>query len=123
MNKENFVKARAKLGKTQKELSKLLNVSVKAVQSYEQGWRPVPLHVERQLYFLLINQRGKDKAKLKDCWVLKKCDIKKDCSAWEFQAGQLCWFISGTQCEKTAKKELKEKMDVCRECVVLSSLI
>ena len=123
MNKENFEKARAKLGKTQKELGKLLSVSVKAVQSYEQGWRPVPLYVERQIYFLLINQRSKDKTKPKDCWVQKKCDIKEDCPAWEFQAGHLCWFISGTQCENTANKELKEKMDICRDCVVLSSLL
>ena len=50
VNKEKFAKARAKLGKTQKEFGKLLNVSTKAVQSYEQGWRPVPLHVERQIY-------------------------------------------------------------------------
>jgi len=123
MNKENFAKARAKLGKTQKELGSLLGVSLKAVQSYEQGWRPVPIHVERQIYFLLINQRKDDSAKRKDCWVQKKCEYKKDCPAWEFQAGHLCWFLSGTQCECVAEKEWKDKMEICRNCEMLSSLI
>ncbi len=47
MDKETFSKARARLAKTQKELSELLGVSLKAVQSYEQGWRSVPVHIER----------------------------------------------------------------------------
>jgi len=123
MNKENFSKARAALGKTQKELGTLLGVSLKAVQSYEQGWRPVPLHVERQLYFLLINQRKDDASRRKDCWVQKKCEFKKDCPAWEFQAGHLCWFLSGTHCECGVDKEWKDKMEVCRNCDVLSSLL
>ncbi|MDH4317770.1 MAG: helix-turn-helix domain-containing protein, partial [Desulfobulbaceae bacterium] len=46
MDNEIFSNARAKLGKTQKELAELLGISLKAVQSYEQGWRSVPLHVE-----------------------------------------------------------------------------
>ena len=123
MNKENFAKARAKLGKTQKKLSGLLGVSLKAVQSYEQGWRLVPLHIERQVYFLLINQRKKDDQRRKDCWVWKKCELKKGCPAWEFQAGHLCWFLSGNQCECAAEKEWKDTMKVCRECEVLSSLL
>ena len=39
MDRETFVSLRAKLGKTQKSLAELLGVSLKAVQSYEQGWR------------------------------------------------------------------------------------
>ena len=124
MDKETFAKARAKLNKTQKELAALLGVSLKAVQSYEQGWRSVPLHVERQLYFLLGNQRNTDtSAKRKDCWKEKKCKFKKKCPAWEFQAGHLCWFLSGTQCECAAEKGWKDKMEICRNCDILSSLI
>jgi len=124
MDKEIFAKARAKLNKTQKELAALLGVSLKAVQSYEQGWRSVPLHAERQIYFLLVNQRqGTPSTKRKDCWREKKCKLKKACPAWEFQAGHLCWFLSGTQCECTAGKDWKNKMEVCRNCEILSSLI
>ena len=123
MDREKFSKARAKLGKTQKALAELLGVSLKAVQSYEQGWRSVPLHVERQIYFLLVNQRSANNKRRKDCWKEKKCTKKKTCPAWEFQAGHLCWFLSGTQCECTVNKNWKEKMEICRDCDVLSSLI
>lgn len=124
MEKEIFAKARAKLGKTQKELAILLGVSLKAVQSYEQGWRSVPLHVERQMYFLLVNQRKEDSSrKRKNCWRKNKCKLKKECPAWEFQAGHLCWFLSGTRCECTVDRNWKDKMEICRECEILSSLL
>jgi len=124
MDKAMFSRARAKLNKTQKELAALLGVSLKAVQSYEQGWRSVPLHVERQIYFLLVNQRSARKnVKRRDCWREKRCRQKKDCPAWEFQAGHLCWFLSGTRCECAADKNWKDKMEICRNCEILSSLL
>lgn len=123
MDKDAFSIARAKLGKTQKELAELLGVSLKAVQSYEQGWRSVPLHVERQVFFLLINRRQNKSKQRRDCWNQKKCPHKKECPAWEFQAGHLCWFLSGTMCECTAEKDWKHKMEICRKCEVLVSLL
>jgi predicted transcriptional regulator len=51
VEKEEFVAARTRLDKTQKEMSQLLGVSVKAIYSYEQGWRSIPTHVERQMFF------------------------------------------------------------------------
>jgi len=123
MTRDQFSAARKKLAKTQKTLAELLGVSLKAVQSYEQGWRTVPLHVERHIYFLLVNQRKSISTKRKDCWSQKKCDSKKICPAWEFQAGHLCWFLSGTKCECTIDKNWKDKMEVCRNCDVLSSLL
>ena len=124
MDCELFSKARAKLGKTQKALASLLGVSLKAVQSYEQGWRRVPLHVERQIYFLLVNQRKNGTTpKRRDCWNEKKCSQKKECPAWEFQAGHLCWFLNGTRCECTTDTSIREKMEICRQCQVLSSLL
>lgn len=123
MNRETFAKLRAKLGKTQKVLAVLLGVSLKAVQSYEQGWRPIPIHVERQLYFLLVNQRGSGHSRRQDCWTLKKCGRKKECPAWEFQAGHLCWFLSGTRCKCTEDKTWKDKIAICRECEALTSLL
>ncbi len=123
MDQKTFSLARAKLGKTQKALAELLGVSLKAVQSYEQGWRSVPLHIERQIYFLLVNQRKGTKKRRRDCWNEKKCSHKKECPAWEFQAGHLCWFLSGTHCECTSDKDWKDKMEICRNCSVLSSLL
>lgn len=123
MTREIFANLRAKLGKTQKALAGLLGVSLKAVQSYEQGWRSIPVHVERQLYFLAVNQRRDSQNKRRDCWAAKKCEHKKECPAWEFQAGHLCWFLSGTRCECTVDKGWKEKITICRDCEVLNSLL
>ncbi|RLB26670.1 MAG: transcriptional regulator [Deltaproteobacteria bacterium] len=124
MTKQEFSKARNILGKTQRELAQLLGTSLKAVHSYEQGWRKIPLHVERQLYFLLFNQRGASRTK-KACWTITQCPTQRKelCPAWEFNAGNLCWFINGTICKGTAQKTWEEKIALCRRCEVLSGIV
>lgn len=125
MNSEEFLRARKKLDKTQKQLAELLGTSIKAIHSYEQGWRRVPGHVERQIFFLLSRMRRKNHKEHRNCWIIKKCppDRKKKCPAWELQAGKLCWFINGTICEGEVQKNWAEKMKICRRCEVLSSLL
>ncbi|UCG66843.1 MAG: helix-turn-helix transcriptional regulator [Deltaproteobacteria bacterium] len=105
MDSEVFLQARKKLGKTQKQLAELLGTSLKAVHSYEQGWRSVPAHVERQLFFLVSRTGGSHKER-KPCWTIKKCppERKRECPAWQFRAGRLCWFINGTTCEGKVQK-------------------
>jgi len=58
MDSAEFSILRRKLNKTQKEIALLLGISIKAVKSYEQGWRNVPPHIERQLYFLISRKIG-----------------------------------------------------------------
>jgi len=125
MNSAEFLRARKRLSKTQKQLAELLGTSIKAIHSYEQGWRKIPGHVERQLFFLLSRMRNKDRKEPKNCWVIKKCpaERKKKCPAYELHAGKLCWFINGTICEGEVQKNWAEKMKICRECKVLSSLL
>ena len=53
MDNKEFAAFRKALKKTQKQIAELLGTSIKAVHSYEQGWRKVPAHVERQLFFLV----------------------------------------------------------------------
>jgi hypothetical protein len=124
MDREKFLLARKKLGKTQKQLAELLGTSLKAVHSYEQGWRSVPAHVERQLFFLVSRTGGSHKER-KPCWTIKKCppERKRECPAWQFRAGRLCWFINGTICKGAVQKDWHEKMKICRGCEVLSSLL
>ncbi|TFH41588.1 MAG: transcriptional regulator [ANME-2 cluster archaeon] len=121
MDSKEFKYFRKKLDKTQKQIAVLLTSSLKAVHSYEQGWRNIPVHVERQILFLvsLMNQK-----KIKSCWSIKKCssEQKKKCPAWEFRAGKFCWFINGTMCEGEAKKNWREKIDFCRTCEVFNSI-
>jgi hypothetical protein len=124
MERTEFKKFRTKLKKTQAQMAQLLGVSLKAVHSYEQGWRKVPTAVERQMYFLAVKQNTK-MGKNKSCWQIKKCspEQKSKCPAWEFGAGELCWFINGTICDGTVQKDWKEKMKICRSCEVFEPLI
>jgi DNA-binding XRE family transcriptional regulator len=123
MDKSGFSKIRTVLGKTQTQMAELLRVSPKAIQSYEQGWRTIPAHVERQLLLLQSMKRGKKAQKA--CWTIKKCspENKSKCPAWEFKAGSLCWFINGTMCEGKAQRNWQVKMRICRSCEVMASLL
>jgi len=123
MGSKEFKRFRKRMNKTQSQMAQLLGVSLKAVQSYEQEWRFIPAHVERQMLFLISNMRGSSKVN-KPCWVIKKCpsEKKKQCPAWEFKSGKLCWFINGTICDGIVHKNWEEKMKVCRSCEVLKSV-
>ena len=57
MDNKEFHLVRKQLNKTQKKLSELLGSSIRAVQSFEQGWRRIPTHVERQLLFLVYMKK------------------------------------------------------------------
>ncbi|MGD8701050.1 MAG: helix-turn-helix transcriptional regulator [Desulfosarcina sp.] len=124
MRAKTFSKYRKKLKKTQKEMSQLLGTSIKAIHSYEQGWRSIPVHVERQLYFLLTRKMlGSDG--VQPCWKLRSCpeEQRERCPAWEFSSGDLCWFISGTICDGTVHGSWKEKMELCRSCHVFKDTL
>jgi hypothetical protein len=121
---KEFLYFRKELNKTQKEMAQLLGTSVKALRSYEQGWRSIPGHIERQVIFLVVRKLGAGKQR-QPCWVIKECPRKyrEKCPAWEFQAGHLCWFVNGTICEGIIQKDWNEKMKMCRDCEVLQSLL
>ena len=124
MDNQEFQVSRQQLGKTQKQLSELLGTSLKAVQSFEQGWRKVPVHIERQVLFLLTSRRKKTKG-ARPCWDIQNCSPEKrrDCPAWEFNAGSLCWFINGTVCEGVPRISWSSKMKVCRRCEVFRNSV
>ncbi|MEE8433128.1 MAG: helix-turn-helix transcriptional regulator [Candidatus Desulfatibia sp.] len=124
MDREEFKHYRKMLGKTQLQMSQLLGTSIKAVHSYEQGWRTIPTHAERQMFFL-ISRLKENKKDLKPCWVIKKClpETKSRCPAWEFKSGTLCWFINGTICEGIVHNNWKEKMVKCRSCDVFKAML
>jgi len=124
MDRKEFTHFRKSLNKTQKQLAELLGTSLKAVHSYEQGWRAVPGYIERQSLFL-VSMKLRTSKWNKSCWTIKKCPLeqRKRCPAWEFQAGDLCWFINGTICEGTVQRNWNEKMSICRSCEVLQPLL
>ena len=124
MDKNEFKSLRKKLNKTQKQMAQLLGTSLKAIHSYEQGWRSVPPAVERQVYFLVSKKKLKGKTG-KFCWDIKKCssELKNQCPAWEFKTGDLCWFINGTICDGDIHQNWQEKMKICRSCKVFTNLL
>jgi hypothetical protein len=124
MTDKEFAGYRKKLGKTQREMAQLIGTSIKAVHSYEQGWRSVPGHVERQVLFLL--SRLPENRKLRqNCWRLTKCPTarRRNCPANEFKSGTLCWFVNGTLCSGIPRKNWNEKMALCRNCEVLKQIL
>jgi DNA-binding XRE family transcriptional regulator len=121
MDSKEFQALRKKLEKTQKQMGQLLGTSLKAIQSFEQGWRKVPPHVERQILFLQALKGGVSE-EARRCWDIRGCpsQTRGACPAWEFNAGHLCWFINGTICQGKAQESWPQKMKVCRKCEVFS---
>ena len=124
MDSKEFAQIRNYLGKTQNQLSRLLCVSSKAVQSYEQGWRNIPAGAERQLLFLLSLKRSKDKS-VSPCWDITSCpdEWRVHCTAWEHKVGNLCWFVNGTYCKGKFNDIWEQKMQTCRECEAFKRMV
>ena len=113
------------LGKSQEELATLLGASKRAIQSYEQGWRPVPVHIQKSAALLLfLNWRRKQfllGRKHSPCWVIRKCAaaVRAKCSVYELGAGDLCWLVTGTKCHGRTEKSWEAKVARCRTCDVM----
>jgi hypothetical protein len=124
MDSNEFKHFRKQLNKTQNQMSRLLGVSLKAVHSYEQGWRTIPPAVERHLYFL-VARRNYGVNSRKPCWKVKKCapEKKRQCPAWEFRSGDLCWFINGTICDGDVHQSWHDKMEKCRSCEIFNRAV
>jgi DNA-binding transcriptional regulator YiaG len=124
MDSKEFKTFRKRLNKTQMQMAQLLGTSIKTIHSYEQGWRGIPAHAERQMFFLLYSASNNKKGQ-KSCWILKQCptDRKKQCPAWEYRLGKLCWFINGTICDGNVYRDWKKKMKLCRSCEVFVSMM
>jgi hypothetical protein len=124
MDHKEFGVVRQKFEKTQKQMAELLGISLKAIQSFEQGWRKVPVYIERQLLFLWAAKMGPRKG-VSPCWKIRNCppEVRETCPAWEFNSGHLCWFINGTICRGKPQESWSKKMKLCRKCTVFSSVM
>ena len=124
MKRHEFSSIRSRLGKTQYQMAQLLGISLKAIQSFEQGWRNIPVHIERQVLYLLVLKKLHLK-KGRPCWMIRRCPVetKRRCPAWEFQVGHFCWFINGTICHGEVQDSWRMKMKICRQCKVLLTML
>lgn len=117
MEAAKFVAMRKHLGFTQKQLAQVLLISIKAVRSYEQGWRSVPQNIERQIMLLASIGKSSGKA-VRTCWDVRKCPVerRRQCPAYKLSAGHFCWFVNGTICEGKSRENWDDKIRICRKC-------
>lgn len=118
MNKAVLKSIREFLGENQRVLSGDLGVSLKALQSYEQGWRRIPEDVEKRVLFYLSILNRKHNFRTKPCWQIRRCDasVRHRCLAWKLGAGRECWYISGNMCRSVRMRDWMEKKDLCLRC-------
>ena len=124
MERKEFSQIRHYLGKSQSQLARILCVSPKTIQSFEQGLRHIPIYIERQiLLFLSLKSFSSDKI-ITPCWEIKNCpnEWRENCIVWELKAMHFCWFINGTFCQGQIQEDWKKKIQLCRECEVYQSM-
>ena len=111
--------ARKALGKSQSEFAKLLGISIRAVQSYEQGWRPTPPYVQKLAAMLLFLEWRKGRKSVQPCWKVRRCDgeARSQCTAFLMQAGDVCWML-GESCPGGEITRGDKKLSSCRTCPV-----
>jgi DNA-binding XRE family transcriptional regulator len=122
--KREFVsRARRSLGLTQRGLGGVLGVSAKAVQSYEQGWRPVPVGTLVHLLLLLRDRDERDGVKRPPCWTVNRCsrDVRATCSTARLGTGRYCWAQAGGRCRVLGGRDAETGFRV-HDCLVVSLL-
>jgi DNA-binding XRE family transcriptional regulator len=117
----NLKRIRTQLGKSQREMAELLGTSIRAVQSYEQGWRHVPDHVLRQAWTLMLLKRRGGTGAVAPCWEARPCDqaTRESCPVYELRAGDLCWMFTSQSCCGQVDESLGERVARCEACPVL----
>ncbi|MDO8588018.1 MAG: helix-turn-helix transcriptional regulator [Armatimonadota bacterium] len=116
---------RAELGLSQSALAALAGVSMRAIQSYEQGWRQPSEMVERQLLLLLVAHRNGDQLARARCWEAKECPpgVRDHCIAYLTRQGHLCWFLTGTMCQVGKLQRWDQKLQMCLACSFMQSML
>lgn len=118
-------RVRDELSLSQAQLADLVGVSIRTVQSCEQGWRRPGVALEKSLLLLLMAFRNGTEFGAHVCWqtaerepgVCERCIVR-----WCSQA-HLCWLFSGNMCQGKRLRSWAEKKAVCGECRFLHQLL
>ena len=121
----NVGAVRREFGFSQSQLAALLGMSIRAVQSYEQGWRRPSANVQRLLLMLLIAQRRGRAFSKYVCWKAQKCppERRERCMAYYSRQGHLCWFLTGTFCAGQRTRSWLAKWRLCSRCGFMATLL
>ncbi len=121
-NSETIKQIRKKVGMTQSSVAQALGVSIRAIQSYEQGWREVPTHIMVQMLVLAAAHRTGKKER-QSCWDIIGCaperQAKCPCRRTD---GCLCWLVSGRLCSDPENSGCND-MQRCMECQVIKKIL
>ncbi len=116
----HFQTLRRNLGLTQDQLARILGLSAKAVQSYEQGWRNPPDTVRRLLTIVYTSVRSQSNPRTIVCWKEKKCpsQTRRQCRAYLMRQGHLCWLLADANCSRPAPARNGDRIKACWNCMV-----
>lgn len=123
MSRFRFLHAiREQLGISQSGLAKLLGVSTRAVQSYEQGWRRVPVHVQKSAALLCYLQRRRELGAPPSCWEAMACEpaMRDGCPVYRLRAGDLCWLVHGQNCPERNGGSWENEIAACETCPAMA---
>ena len=115
---------RRKIGMGQAEFADRLGVSIRTVQSCEQGWRNPGAAVERgALLLLLLHHHGPGLTRLA-CWRTMGCSAQEraTCVVHETSQGHLCWLLSGHICRGVGLHSWADKKRHCLDCLFFREL-
>jgi len=111
------------MGKSQSQMARLMGVSTRAVQSYEQGWRGAPPTVQKHAMLLLYLHRRRAGTPARPCWEVCQCGEaeRRECPAYLLGEGQLCWLATGNRLPgMKGRATWAAKAARCRECPAMA---
>lgn len=116
---------RDELGLSQAELADMAGVSVRAVQSCEQGWRRPSPALEKTIILLLMAHRYGSTLPEVKCWEVMDCVPERceNCISRRTAQGHLCWFLHGTLCAEPRHQDWESKRGQCLSCAFLKQLL
>ena len=109
---------RNEIGFSQSEFADRIGVSLRTIQSCEQGWRnPSPAVEKAALLFLMSHLHGSRTAAY-SCWDTVHCpeEERLECVVYQTRQGQLCWLLTGHVCKGNRLHSWEDKKKICCEC-------
>lgn len=116
---------RQELGLTQTQLADLATVSLRTVQSCEQGWRYPSAGLEKMVLLLLMAHRHGSNAPHLPCWEASICpdELRRRCMAYRTRRGELCWILTGRMCRGVRLPSWSQKRAMCERCLFFRYLM
>jgi DNA-binding XRE family transcriptional regulator len=121
----NLRAIREELQLSQAKLARMLGVSVRTVQSCEQGWRHPGAAVEKSALLLLVAHRKGGTIPGLRCWEVMNCssDKRRKCLAFRSGQGHLCWYLSGLLCPGPDSTAWEKKRSLCLNCELFKLML